>query len=142
MRSADEKKRSWKEKLTHELVEYWVEVVYLTLVFSTFTQYRRFLLAAHGVTYAEYGVSVIKALIFAKIIAIGSVFRFGRALEQQSLIFPTLYKAVYFSLLAGVFIVTEHAIKNLGTERESWEVSRASPKRISTRCWPECSSFS
>ncbi len=117
MRSTDEKKRNWKETITHEFVAYWVEVIYLSLVFSTFTQYRRFLLAAYGVTYAEYGVSVIKAMVFAKIIAIGGVFRFGRALEQQPLIFPTLYKAVYFSFLAGVFIVIEAAVKNLWNGR-------------------------
>ena len=55
----------------------------------------------------------MKAMILAKIIAIGGVFRFGRALKQQSLIFPTHYKTVFFSFLAGVFTVIGHVVKNL-----------------------------
>ena len=49
MSDSDKKKGSLKEKVVHELVEYWINVCYLTLVFAAFTQYRRFLLAAHDI---------------------------------------------------------------------------------------------
>jgi hypothetical protein len=44
MSSTDKKKRNWKKKIFQELVEYWVNVAYLAMVFAAFTQYRRFIL--------------------------------------------------------------------------------------------------
>jgi hypothetical protein len=115
MNSPDEKKAGWKERIFHEMVEYWINVVYLTLVFAAFTQYRRFLLAAHDITYTNYWVAVIEALILAKVIMIGDAVRLGRGLEKKPLIFPTLYKTVVFTLFVAVFTVLEHAIKGLWT---------------------------
>jgi hypothetical protein len=108
--SAEKKKRNLKDKIFHELVEYWINVLYLALMFAAFTWYRRFLLAAHGITYTDYWVAVIEALILAKVIMIGDVFRLGRGLEQKPLVFPTLYKTIVFTLFVAVFTVTEHVI--------------------------------
>ncbi len=113
MSSADKKKKSLKEKIFHEMAEYWINVGYLTLVFAAFTQYRRILLAAYDITYTNYWVAAIEALILAKVIMIGAVLRLGRGLEQKPLIYPTLYKTVVFTLFVGVFTVLEHAIKGL-----------------------------
>ena len=70
--SPDTKKGNWKKRIFHEMVEYWINVCYLTLVFAAFTQYRRFLLAAHDIMYTNYWVAVIEALILAKVIMIGA----------------------------------------------------------------------
>ena len=48
------------EKVRHELIEYAFNVVYLTLVFAAFTQYRRFLLAEYSITYANYWLALIR----------------------------------------------------------------------------------
>ena len=103
MSSPDKKKRNWKKILFEEMVEYWINVAYLALVFAAFTWYRRFLLAAYDITYTNYWVAVIEALILAKVIMIGAVLRLGRGLEDKPLIYPTLYKTVVFSLWVGVF---------------------------------------
>jgi len=113
MNGPDKKKGSLKEKVVHEFVEYWINVCYLALVFAAFTQYRRFLLAAHDITYTNYGFAVIEALILAKVIMIGEVARLGRGLERKPLIYPTLYKTVVFSVFVGIFTLIEHAIKGL-----------------------------
>ena len=109
----DNKKESWKEKILHEVTEYWINVIYLTLVFAAFTQYRRFVLAAHDITYTNYWVAVIEALILAKVIMIGAVFRLGRGLEDKPLIFPTLHKTVVFTIFVGAFTLIENAVKGL-----------------------------
>jgi hypothetical protein len=95
------------------MVEYWMNVCYLTLVFAAFTVYRRYLLAAHDITYTNYGFAVIKALILAKVIMIGAVLRLGRGLDQKPLIYPTLYKTAVFTLFLGIFTVIENVIKVL-----------------------------
>jgi hypothetical protein len=108
-----DKKRTWKDRIFHEFVEYWINVVYLTLVFAAFTQYRRLVLAAYDITYTNYWVAVIEALILAKVIMIGAVVRLGRGLEQKPLIYPTLYKTVVFTVFVIAFAVVEHAVKGL-----------------------------
>ena len=113
MDSPDTQKKDWKKILFHELVEYWINVAYLTLVFAAFTQYRRFILAAYDITYTNYWVALIEALILAKVIMIGAVFRLGRGLEDKPLIFPTLYKTAVFVLFVGAFTVIEYMIKGL-----------------------------
>ena len=113
MNSPDKKKGNLKEKLIHEMVEYWMNVAYLTLVFAAFTVYRRYLLAAHDITYTNYGFAVIKALILAKVIMIGAVLRLGRGFEEKPLIYPTLYKTAVFTLFLAIFTVLENLIKVL-----------------------------
>ena len=113
MSNPDKKKGNLKKKIFQEMVEYWINVCYLALVFAAFTQYRRFVLAAHDITYTNYGVAVIEALILAKVIMIGAVLRLGRGLEEKPLIYPTLYKTVVFTLFVAVFTVIEHGIKGL-----------------------------
>ena len=116
------KKKSLKEKIFHEMVEYWINVCYLTLVFAAFTQYRRFILASHDITYTNYGFAVIEALILAKVIMIGDVVRLGRRLEQKPLIYPTLYKTAVFVVFVGIFTVLEHVIKGLWNGKELTEL--------------------
>jgi hypothetical protein len=112
MSSPDKKKKGLKEKIFHEMAEYWIIVCYLYLVFAAFTWYRRFLLAAYDITYTDYGVALIEALILAKVIMIGDVLRLGRGLEHKPLIYPTLFRTVVFSLFICAFTFIEHAIKN------------------------------
>jgi hypothetical protein len=113
MESSDMQTEKLTEKVRHELIEYAFNVVYLTLVFAAFTQYRRFLLAEYSITYTNYWVGLIGALILGKVIMIGSVFRLGRWLEDKPLIIPTIYKALIFSVFVLVLRVVEYAIKGL-----------------------------
>jgi hypothetical protein len=113
MSDANLKRMKWWGRITHEIGEYATIVIYLTLVFAAFIQYRRLLLAAHDITYTNYGIAVIEALILGKVIMIGAVFRLGRGLEDKPLIIPALYKTVLFSLLVVAFTIVEHAIKGL-----------------------------
>ncbi len=108
-----DKKEGMKEKFLHEVTEYLINVCYLALVFAAFTQYQRFLLAAHDIDYTNYGVAVIKALVLGKVIMIGSMFRLGQGLEDKPLVYPTLYKTVIFILFVGAFKFIEHLIEVL-----------------------------
>jgi hypothetical protein len=113
MNGTDKNKGNLKKKLLHEMKAYWLYVVYLTMVFAAFTWYRRLILADVGITYTNYWVAVIEALILAKVIMIGDVLHLGRRLENKPLILPTLLKTVVFSIFVGLFALIEHAIKGL-----------------------------
>jgi hypothetical protein len=101
------------DKVRHELVEYGLNVVYLALVFAAFANYRRLVLAAHDIVETNYWVAVINALILGKVVMIAGLFRLGRRLEPKPLIYPTLYKAIVFSVFVYAFAVLEHVIKGL-----------------------------
>jgi len=131
--NAGAKPTELKAKVKHELVEYAINVVYLTLVFASFTVYRRLVLAAHDIAYTHYGFAVIEALVLGKVIMVGGVFRLGRGLEDRPLIFPTLYKTVVFTVFCGLFKALEYGLKGLwrgegfaqgigGLASEGWEV--------------------
>jgi hypothetical protein len=113
MNNDDKNKGYLKKKIVHELGEYLMIACYLALVFAAFTQYRRFLLAAHDITYTNYWVAVIEALILAKVVMIGDILHLGRRLEQKPLIYPTLLKTVVFSVFVAAFTLIEHMIKGL-----------------------------
>lgn len=100
---------------------YLVYVVYLTLVFAAFTQYRRLILADVGITYTNYGIALVEALILAKVIMIGDMFHLCRSLENKPLIFPTLLKTVVFTLFVGLFVFIEYAVKGLIKGKEALE---------------------
>jgi hypothetical protein len=106
-------KGMWRGRIAHELVEYWINFVYLAVFFAAFTWYRRFVLAEYQITYLHYGTAVIEALILAKVILIGDALGLGRSRENGPLIYPTLRKALVFSCFVGVFAIVEHMVVGL-----------------------------
>ena len=113
MDAATKEKAGWKQRIAHEMLEYWINFVYLAIFFAVFTWYRRLILAEYRITYLHYGTAVIEALIMAKVILLGDALSVGRKFEDQPLIVPALYKAVLFSLFVGLFAVLEHTIGGL-----------------------------
>jgi hypothetical protein len=111
--SAPQEKVGWKQKVSREILRYWINFVYLAIFFGVFTWYRRLILAEYHITYAHYGFAVIEAFILAKIILVGDAFRLGRRFEEQHLIFSVLYKTFLFSLFVGVFAILERVIEGL-----------------------------
>ena len=107
------KAETLKPKARHKPIEYALNVVYLTIVFAAFTIYRRLILASYEIVYTDYGVALIEALILGKVIMIGGLFRLGRGLEDQPLIYSSLYKTAVFCLFCAAFTVAEHAVVGL-----------------------------
>jgi hypothetical protein len=113
MNSTNEKKTSWMQKILHEMIEYWLIFIYLALFFAVFTIYRRLILAQYQISYQDYGIALIKALVIAKVVLVAQAFRLGRGLEDKSLIFPTVYKTFLFTAIVALFNVIESLIRSL-----------------------------
>jgi hypothetical protein len=95
------------------MIEYLKIALYLALFFGAFTSYRRLILAEYHISYGEYGISLIKALVLAKVIMLGDVLRLGRRLEDRPLIFPAIYQTVVFTLWVVLFSIVESALRGL-----------------------------
>src|SRR5215475_5935024 len=106
-------KGNWKRRIAREFVRYWMTVFYLAIFFGAFAWYRRFILAAHGITYLKYGTAIIEALILAKVILIADALGLGRADENKPLIFPTLRKSIVFSIFVGIFAIGENMVEGM-----------------------------
>jgi len=119
-----EKKPGLKQKLLGEMTTYLINAGYLFLFLGVFTTYRRLILAQYRIDYLNYGVSLVEAMVLAKIIMIGDVLRLARGMENKPLIYPTIYKAVLFSLLVGAFAILEKLVTGWvkGTEQGLGEI--------------------
>ena len=107
-------KTGWKQKLKHEFVKYWINVLYLAVVFSLFSWYRRLILAHYEIKYLDYGVAIIEALILAKVIMVADMIGLGRGLfKDRPLIYPTLYKSLVFTVFVALFVALEDTISGL-----------------------------
>ncbi len=109
--ASNKKRTGWKQKIFHELIEYWSIVLYLAIFFGVFTNYRRLILAHYHISYVAYGFSVIKALVLAKVILVAESLRVDRGFENKPLIVATLYKAFLFTVCVGIFDVIESMIR-------------------------------
>jgi hypothetical protein len=107
----NEIKAGWKQKIFLEMTAYWINVLYLTILFAVFTSYRRLILANYDINYSNWGISLIKALVLAKVIMVGSMFHFGRSLEDKPMILPTLYKSILFTFWVALFAIAESTIR-------------------------------
>jgi len=112
MNSMTKKITGWKQRIFREMIEYWINVIYLAVFFSVFTNYRRLILAHYQISYENYGISIIKALVLAKVIMAGRVLCFGRGFKDKPLVIPTLYKTVLFTVWVAIFDVIESMIRS------------------------------
>lgn len=100
-----------KDKIKAGFKEYWINVAYITLFFGIFTDYRRLILAHYDIVYKEYGISVIKALILAKVILIAEHLHVSRRFVNKPLIVPTLYNAFLFTVCVAVVSIIEATVR-------------------------------
>jgi hypothetical protein len=111
--SIKKKRTGWKQKILHEMIDYWLTVLYMALFFGVFFNYRRLILAHHQISYEDYGISVIWALVLAKVVLVAESFlRLGRRFEEKPLIVPTLYKSFIFTVCVALFHVVESMIRS------------------------------
>jgi len=111
MNTVNEKKKGLKQTILHELIRYWLIVLYMTIFFGAFASFRRLLLAHYGISYEDYGIAVIRALVLGKVVLVAETLRLGRGYEEEPLIVPTLYKTFLFTVCVAVFDIAEGLVR-------------------------------
>jgi hypothetical protein len=105
--------KHWKKKLKHELIDYWINVIYLALYFAVFINYKRLVLAEHGIIYTNYGVAVIQALVLGKVVSVGTMMKLGHSPKDKPLITIILRRSVFFTIWLTLFNVIEEMVRGL-----------------------------
>jgi hypothetical protein len=108
--NADQAKPALKQRMLREFLRLAFTFCYLAFFLGAFAWYRRFILDEYRISYFNYGAAFIEALILAKVVWLGELLGLGRKHEDKPLIYPTLNKALNFSILVGVFAIFEHMI--------------------------------
>jgi len=106
-------KKTFKQKFFHELSEYGINVIYLTMFFCVYALARRLTLAHYGIYAEDYFVGLIKALVIGKVIMIGAFLRISRKFENKPLLIPVLYKVVVFVIWVVLFDIAEELIRGV-----------------------------
>lgn len=104
-------KKTLAQKLIHELSEYGINVIYLTLFFGVFAIARRLTLAHYGIYIDDYFIALIKALVIGKVIMITAFLNISKKFEGKPLMIPVMYKVFFFILFVIAFDVVEGLIK-------------------------------
>ena len=113
MNTVNEERKGWKQKLVHELINYWSIVLYVAIFFGVLFNYQSLILSHCQISYTDYGISVIKALIVAKVVLVAETLHLGRGFEDKPLVVPTLYKTFLFTLCVGLFAAVEGLVRGL-----------------------------
>ena len=100
-----------KQKILHELSEFFRIFLYLAPWFCAFSTYRMLILGRFTDVSFDYGTALLNALILSKVILVGEFFHLGKRQEHRPLIYSTLYKSIVFSLLAAAFRIVELIIR-------------------------------
>jgi hypothetical protein len=112
---------SLKERALEELKEFWITALYLFVFLGSFTLYRRMVLAEFGITYLNYGVALIEALIIAKVVLIGRALGLDKLADRGGpLILVVIFKSVVFSILVFLFGILEKIAEGL-YHKKDWD---------------------
>ena len=105
--------KDFRTKAREELYALLYITLYFTLFLGAFNTYRRLILRESGLSYLHYGITVVEALILAKIILIGDAMNLGRRQDRRPLVVSTVWKSILFAALAYLFTILERVIEGL-----------------------------
>src|SRR5882672_7851084 len=103
MKRANSDQTAMKQKLVREIRRLLLIAAYLACFFLVFRLYTHLILADYGINYFEYGLTLIKALVLAKIILTAEALHIGEKFRGQPLIVPTIYNTLAFASFTLVF---------------------------------------
>jgi len=105
------RKPTVRERLKTELREFAILAAYLFICFTALAAFKAAVLDAYGVSFAPWLFAAIKALVAAKFLLVGRMFRLGDGLaKRHPLIVSTLYRAFAFLLVLALLTVVEEIV--------------------------------
>lgn len=131
----------FKERAKRELKEFTIIAAYLAVLFCAISAYTSLLLGKYGESNTlTYSFAIINAMVIAKVILTGDMFRLGRRVESRPLYQSALLKAVLFFVLVVIFHFLEDFIKAffrgkpLGSVIDEMEVEQVIARSIIIFC--------
>jgi hypothetical protein len=102
-----------RDRVRHELREMAIITAYLFVCFAAELEFKASVLHAQETLLAPLGIAIVKALICAKFMLLGSAFHVGGRVTRPPLILPTLRRSAAFLVLLIVLNVIEEVVVGL-----------------------------
>jgi hypothetical protein len=100
------------QRAVHEFKELAILTAYLYVTLGAVILMKAAVLHTAGVSFAPWGIAIVKALVLAKFMLIGRAV-IGRRFSSRPLIWPTLHKSFAFLVLLIVLTVIEEVVVGL-----------------------------
>ena len=106
-------KATLHQRAVHEFKEFAILAVYLYVTLGSVILMKTAVLHGAGIEFAPWGIAIVKAMVLAKFMLVGSAMKIGERFIDRPLIWPTLHKAFAFLLLLVAMTVIEEAVVGL-----------------------------
>jgi hypothetical protein len=106
-------KATLPQRAVHELKELAIVTLYLYITLGAVILMKAAVLHTHGISFAPWGIAIVKAVVLAKFMLIGRAMKIGERKTNSPLIWPTLRMAFAFLVLLIVLTVIEEAVVGL-----------------------------
>ena len=106
----DESNPTIRQKAYHEFKEGLLIALYLWLVLGLLVVHKSMILAEEHIDYTYHGLALINALALAKIMLVAKHLHWDNRLRNAPLIYPTLLRSAFFTLVLAGFKIFEDAI--------------------------------
>jgi hypothetical protein len=103
-------KATLAQRARRELIEYIVISAYLYIYFGALLAYKATILLSVGVTFAPFGLALVKALISAKFIMLLEALKLGESGKRASPLIDILKKSSLFAVFLIVLTLIEELI--------------------------------
>jgi hypothetical protein len=106
-------KATLPKRALHEFKELAIVTLYLYITLGAIILFKAAVLHTQGVSFAPWGIAIVKAVVLAKFMLIGRAMKIGERKTTSPLIWPTLNMAFAFLVLLVVLTVIEEAVVGL-----------------------------
>ena len=96
-----------------ELFKFLWMFAYLFLIFVLFQLREYLVLAKEGIPYTRFGISLIEALVLAKVMLVADDLQLGQMSPHRPLLYPILRRSVLIALVLVMFNIVETIIKGM-----------------------------
>lgn len=103
-------KEPLKKRIEHEIRDFLMISLYLFIVLSLLSAYKAVILRENNLDFTAHGIALINALALGKVILIAQDLHFAERYRNRPLIYPTLLKAVAFTILLVIFKIAEDSL--------------------------------
>jgi hypothetical protein len=98
-----------KQRVLSEFKEGLIITLYLWAVFGLLVLHKSMVLAEHHIDFAYHGLALVNALALAKVMLVARKLDLFAKIEDAPLIYPTLLKSAFFTVVLACFKIVEDA---------------------------------
>lgn len=99
-----------KKRAKEQIKSFALMFLYLWIVFGMMAIHELIILSQHQIIFVSYGLAIINALVFAKVMLLAEDFHLGYKLHDKPLFYSVVFKSILFAIALICFHIVEHVL--------------------------------